>query len=222
MTRASIFLAILLVAAGCGENRATGFDAGTPLATTTTTAPATSTTTSTVATSMPAETAESVTLVGKTLPRFGDGTDTAIGLTAPTVSGTNFAGEAVEIGASETFQVVMFLAHWCPHCREEVETLGPYLQASPPPSNVQVLSVSTGVDADRPNYPPSKWLNAEDWPVPVLVDTADGAVGAAFGLNAYPFWVVLDPNGVVLARTAGSLPLESVETLFDNLAELEG
>ncbi|NNE95459.1 MAG: hypothetical protein HKN24_05470, partial [Acidimicrobiales bacterium] len=59
-------------------------------------------------------------------------------------------------------------------------------------------------------------------PTPVLVDTAESSVAAAFGLNAYPFWVVLDHDGVVLARSAGSLPLESVEALFDNLTALEG
>lgn len=218
MRRASLLVVVVLVAA-CGSDRPTSFDAGTPLATTSTSS--TTTTLATTTTTTRPEVAASVIISGEALPRFGDGPDPAIGMPAPTVSGTDFEGITVEIGSSDSYQVVMFLAHWCPHCQSEVDLLGPWLEASPPPAGIEVLSVSTGVSSDRPNYPPSKWLNGADWPVPVLLDTADGEVAQAFGLNAYPFWVVTDPNGAVLVRTAGSLPLESVEALFENLAGIE-
>ncbi len=52
------------------------------------------------------------------------------------------------------------------------------------------------------------------------VERKGKTVATAYGLNAFPFWVILDPDGVVLVRTAGSLPLETVEGLFANLAEL--
>ena len=211
-------IGLLLLVAGCGGSSGTGFDAGTPLETSSTST-STSTTTTTLAV---IETADAVSLAGTPLLRFGDVPDPAIGQTAPSVAGTDFNGAAVEIAPSDSYKVIMFLAHWCPHCQSEVEELGPYFEVSPPPSNVEVIAVSTGVSPERRNYPPSEWLTPGTWDRPVLVDTADGTVGAAFGLNAYPFWVVLDPDGVVLGRTAGSLPLESVEALFDNLAGLEG
>ena len=219
-----LVVCLALVAAACGGTEATAFDAGTPLETTTTVAPPTTTSSSTTTSTTLAviETAESVVLEGDPLPRFGEAPDPAVGRSAPTAAGTDFWGTDVEIAPSGTYQVLMFLAHWCGHCQNEVDELGPYLEETPLPDNVEVVSVSTGVNPDRPNYPPSEWLTPEAWSQPVLIDTADGAVGAAFGLNAYPFWVVLDPEGVVLARTAGSLPLESVEALFDNLAGLEG
>ena len=139
---------------------------------------------------------------------------------APTVVGVSFDGSAVTIEPSEKFKVVMFLAHWCPHCQDEVDDLGPYFAGTPLPENVEAVAVSTGVDPTRPNYPPSEWMTPEAWPTPIIIDTADGAISSAFGLNAFPFWAILDPDGVVLARTAGSLPLETVEGLFANLAGL--
>ncbi|MDH3605896.1 MAG: hypothetical protein OER12_02755, partial [Acidimicrobiia bacterium] len=97
-----------------------------------------------------------------------------------------------------------------------------YFATTPPADNVEVVAVSTGVDPRRPNYPPSKWLTPAAWPFPVVADSADGAMANAFGLNAFPFWVILDPGGTVIARNAGSLPLESVAALFQNLSQLEG
>ncbi|MGI9648031.1 MAG: TlpA family protein disulfide reductase [Acidimicrobiia bacterium] len=225
-------LAVALIAAACGAGATPDAEESTPLATivTTTTSTSTSTTTSTTTTTtttttiLPAlaETAGEVTITGPALPLFGSGPDAAIGQTAPVVNGSSFDGSEVNIEPSGKFSVIMFLAHWCPHCRGEVEDLGPYFESSPPPDNVEVLSVSTGVRPAADNYPPSEWLTPDAWPVPVLIDTDDAAVSNAFGLNAFPFWVVLDPQGVVLGRNAGSLPQESVEALFENLAEREG
>jgi len=212
-----LIVALALVTAACGSSSAgTELDDTAPLATTSTTvAP---TTTTTVPDLM--EVAEAVTITGGSLPRFGESPDPAVGLVAPTVSGVSFDGSAVTIEPSEKFKVVMFLAHWCPHCQDEVDDLGPYFAGTPLPDNVEAVAVSTGVDPSRPNYPPSEWMTPEAWPTPIIIDTADGAISSAFGLNAFPFWAILDPDGVVLARTAGSLPLETVEGLFANLAGL--
>ena len=84
----------------------------------------------------------------------------------------------------------------------------------------RVLAVSTSVNEPGANYPPSEWLTPETWGLPVFADTADNEVRDAFGLNAFPFWVILDRDGVVLGRTAGSLPLETIEGLFANPAQL--
>jgi thiol-disulfide isomerase/thioredoxin len=212
-----LIVALALVTAACGSSSAgTQPDDTAPLATTSTTVAATTTTT------MPAlmEVADEVTITGGSLPRFGESPDPAVGLVAPTVSGVSFDGSPVTIEPSEKYTVVMFLAHWCPHCQDEVDDLGPYFAGTPLPDNVEAVAVSTGVDPNRPNYPPSEWMTPEAWPTPIMIDTADGAISSAFGLNAFPFWAILDPDGVVLARTAGSLPLETVEGLFANLAGL--
>jgi len=214
-----LIVALALVAAACGSSNAgTQSDDFAPLATTTTSTTVAPTTTTTMPDLM--EVADAVTITGGSLPRFGESPDPAVGLVAPTVSGVSFDGSPVTIEPSEKFKVVMFLAHWCPHCQDEVDDLGPYFAGTPLPDNVEAVAVSTGVDPSRPNYPPSEWMTPEAWPTPIIIDTADGAISSAFGLNAFPFWAILDPDGVVLARTAGSLPLETVEGLFANLAGL--
>jgi len=214
-------LALVLIAGACGASTPADTDNATPLAAVAATTTTTSTTTTTIA-ATPRETASEVSIVGDALPVFGATPDPAIGMPAPVVAGAGFDGSEVTIGPSDKFRVVMFLAHWCSHCRGEVEELGPHLKLSPPPANVELFSVSTSARPAGDNYPPSEWLTPGAWPVPVLVDTEDTAIANAFGLTAFPYWVVVDPDGVVLGRTAGSLPVESVEALFDNLAEREG
>ena len=216
--RLTVLLGLALVAGACGSSTDGATEPGDqPLATTTTTTGPTTTTTTLVL-----ETTEAPTIAGVALPRFGDTPDPALGLTAPTVTGSSFDGSALSIEPSGNYTVIVFVAHWCPHCQSEVKSLGPYLTTSPPADNIDVVAVSTGVDPQRPNYPPAEWLTPEAWPHPVLADSDDGAMANAYGLNAYPFWVVLDPTGTVIARTAGSLPPESVETLFSNLSQLQG
>lgn len=217
-----LVLALALVGAACGAETAADADTPTPLSVPTASTTTSTTTTTTPAAAPAAEAADEVSIEGEALPAFGATPDPALGLSAPVVTGTGFDGSPVTIGPSDNFTVIMFLAHWCPHCRGEVEELGPHLKVSPPPGNVDVVSVSTGVRPAADNYPPSEWLTSDAWPVPVLVDSEGSAVGAAFGLTGYPYWVAIDPDGIVLGRTAGSLPLESVEALFENLAEREG
>ena len=43
--------------------------------------------------------------------------DPAIGEIAPDVTGTSFDGSPVTITADGTPRAIMFVAHWCPHCR---------------------------------------------------------------------------------------------------------
>ena len=64
-----------------------------------------------------------VTVNGNPLPEFpGNGSaDPAVGLAAPVLEGRSFDGSKVTIGG-KTGQptLVMFMAHWCPHCQREV------------------------------------------------------------------------------------------------------
>ena len=67
-----------------------------------------------------------------------------------------------------------------------------------------------GVDVDRgghrrptedaPNYPPSAWLEREDWPFPVMADSPTGTAAEAYGLTAYPVLRAGDADGKVAGR----------------------
>ena len=47
-------------------------------------------------------------------------TDTELGSTAPTVVGYDFMGQRVTIEDNGKPKLIVFLAHWCPHCQREV------------------------------------------------------------------------------------------------------
>ena len=73
---------------------------------------------------------------------------------------------------------------------------------------IDVTAVATGTNADAANYPPSAWLKREDWPFPVMADSADGTAANAYGLSAYPYFVLVDADG----KVAGAAPARSRPT----------
>ena len=73
------------------------------------------------------------------------------------------------------------------------------------------MGVSGGVNASRPNYPPSAWLEREDWTIPTMIDDTDGT---AYGLTAYPDFVAVKADGTVAARATGQLTLEQLQALI--------
>src|SRR5699024_5507678 len=105
---------------------------------------------------------------------------------APTVSGSAFDGSSVKIAADGRPKVVIFLAHWCPHCQAEVPVVQAWINAKGMPDGVDLVTVATGIDPKAPNYPPDAWLAREGWTVPVIVDSTN-TVAQAYGLSAYPF-----------------------------------
>ena len=140
--------------------------------------------------------------------------DPAVGQPAPVVTGETFEGDAVRIpGDGPT--VVVFLAHWCPHCQREVPFLVDHFEETGMPEDVDVLAVTTSVDPSAPNYPPSAWLERERWDILTLYDDEAGSAARAFGLSAFPYFVAIDADGNVVARTSGELEAPQVEALLD-------
>ena len=140
--------------------------------------------------------------------------DPAVGQPAPVVSGETFAGDALSIPGDGP-AVVVFLAHWCPHCQREVPFLVKHFEENGMPEGVDVLAVTTSVDESAPNYPPSEWLEREQWDIPTLYDDEDDSAARAFGLSGFPFFVAIDADGNVVARTSGELEAPQVEALLD-------
>ena len=154
-----------------------------------------------------------VTVTGTPLPEFTGEPDRADGLTAPTLSGVQFDDSPITLPEAGKPAVVMFIAHWCPHCQAEVPRLVEQLEQDGLPSDVNLYAVATGNSPDRPNYPPSEWLQEEGWTVQTMVDDADGTAASAYGLSGFPFFVVLDSSGAVVQRYSGEL----AEGQFDEL-----
>lgn len=157
-----------------------------------------------------------VTVKGSPLPAFADGpADPAVGMMAPTLLGSNFDGTPRVIDpAAGRPQLVVFLAHWCPACNQEVPELVKWHEQGRVPANLSVTAVSTGVREGSANYPPSRWLDKRSWPSAdwaVMADSKSSDAGNAFGVRSYPSSVIIGSDGRVLARHSGVLGLDAYE-----------
>lgn len=161
---------------------------------------------------------EGISFNGVGLPALADGPDPAVGVKAPLFVTTDLAtGERVVVGGgggpNDTAKVILFAAHWCPVCQEEIPIVADWLKANGLPDGVEVVAVSTFPDATRDNHPPADWFAASGWPYPVMVDDANGSILAMFGMTRVPSWVVIDDQNFVTARVAGALDSAGLEAL---------
>lgn len=154
-----------------------------------------------------------VQVTGVPLDPFGDGEDTAVGKVIPAVSGRTLDGERITIGPADKGQIIVFVAHWCPHCQREVPRIVEHLKTNPLPPDVGLATVSTSVNPDAGNYPPKAWLDKEQWPVPALADSPKSEAAQAYGLASFPYFVVVDKDGKVVVRTSGELTTDQWDAL---------
>jgi thiol-disulfide isomerase/thioredoxin len=141
----------------------------------------------------------------------------ATGQVAPEVFGKNYDGNDVDITNDGTAKALVFLAHWCPHCQEEVPRVQEWLNNGGGVEGVDIYSVSTVANSSRSNYPASAWLDNEGWTAPVIVDDQDNSVLHAYGSGGFPYWVFLNADGTVAVRTAGQLTIPQLEELLNTL-----
>ena len=156
-----------------------------------------------------------VLIDGSAIPEL-EGLETAVGVAAPQASGVDFRGEPVTLLEPGVPTVIGFFTHWCPHCQTEVDQLSKHLNATGLPDDVNVVAVSTAVDSTRPNFPPSAWFESEAWPGRVLSDDAQNSVARSYGLSGFPFWAIVDADGMLVTRSAGGIGPDE----FDSYLEL--
>ncbi|MFU8839513.1 MAG: TlpA family protein disulfide reductase [Nitriliruptoraceae bacterium] len=141
---------------------------------------------------------------GDPLPALpGGGTDPAIGMRAPVVTGADFDGTPVTLG--DDAQVIAFLASWCPACDAELPEIVRWLDAGGPPEGVEFVAVSTQLAAERTNWPPTQWFADAGYDGTIIVDNADGEIFRTYGATATPTWVAVNADGEVVFRSAGML-----------------
>ena len=160
-----------------------------------------------------------VTAQGSLAPLDNPANDPAVGQPAPTLTGVDRTGAEVAYtpgGGSPS--LVVFLAHWCPHCQTDLPLLVDWLEANPDRLGINVTAVATGSDATRPNFPPGPWIEREGWDQPLIMDDRQSTAGRAFGLTSYPFWVVVDAGGNVLTRFGGALGAPQIDALMQSIA----
>jgi thiol-disulfide isomerase/thioredoxin len=170
-----------------------------------------------------------VTVEGDPLPEFTaevreSGSDPAVGIPVPVVSGSDYLGTPVTIDpATDGPTIIVLLAHWCPHCNNEIPVLNDWRDSGDIPDGLDIVGVSTGVSAEAPNYPPAQWLVDKDWQWPALADdqppdqNSPAPAMGAYGGTSYPTLIFVDGDGVVRQRLSGEVPIEVIQPLADDL-----
>ncbi|MCP4965161.1 MAG: TlpA family protein disulfide reductase [bacterium] len=159
---------------------------------------------------------------GSSLPPMTGGasvveSDEAIGLDAPEVEGQDFDDSTVKIENDGTAKAIVFLAHWCSHCQAEVPRVQSWLDATGGVPGVQLMSVTTSASSGQQNWPPSEWMERENWSSPNIRDDSDSSVLRAYGGSSFPYWVFLNSDGTVAFRMSGETDITTLETIMESL-----
>ncbi len=139
--------------------------------------------------------------------------DPVVGFPAPSTVGADWENNEVRIEADGRPKIILFLAHWCPHCQAEVPVVQDWLDAGNLPEGVDIYSIATSTDRLRPNWPPQDWLVDEGWTVPVVMDDQIGTVAASYGMAGTPFYVTLDGDNNVIRRVSGEIGVAGLDAL---------
>lgn len=157
-----------------------------------------------------------VTVEGDALPTADlSGGDPFVGLKAPTVTGTNLDGGETTIGPDGRSKIVVLLAHWCPHCQNDVPVFQSWVDSGGLPDGVDAYAVTvlTNRLRDSSTWPPSDWLASEGWTTPTIKDDQGQTISTAYGLTGTPYYIVLDGENNNLGRVSGALGVSGFNAL---------
>lgn len=157
-----------------------------------------------------------VSVAGEALPFFdSQAGDPAVGLTAPTLSGSDWNDNEITIGADGRAKIVVMLAHWCPFCQAEVPEIQAWVDAGGLPEGVDLYgaTILTNRVRDGRTWPPQNWLEGEGWTSPTIMDDQSNSIVTAYGVQATPTYVILGPNNENLGRVGGATGIEGLSAM---------
>ena len=149
--------------------------------------------------------------------------DPAVGTAAPVVTGEDFDGNPITLGGEQSnATMLVFLAHWCPHCNNEVPRILEVNSNGGIPADLDVIGISTGANEGAPNWPPSEWVVDMGWLWPTMADDVEQTAMNAFGGTSYPTMMILDADGNVVARTSGEMSVDDLTAwISDAMASID-
>jgi thiol-disulfide isomerase/thioredoxin len=165
---------------------------------------------------------QDVTVTGTPLEQLPQsGPDPALGMPGPSLSGHSFAGfpASVTPGKDATPTMLVFLAHWCPHCNNEIPRILEWADTEGVPEGLRIVGVATGSRNDQPNWPPSKWLDDMGWKWETVADTGSGDIMAAYGGTSFPTMVFVNGDGTVSNRVSGELGVEALTRVVNTFMD---
>jgi thiol-disulfide isomerase/thioredoxin len=161
-----------------------------------------------------------VSVSGDPLPAMQSGQeDRSAGLAMPGLSGIDTEGGDVVFAADGRAKIILFVAHWCPHCQEEIPVVRDWLAGDPLGGDIDLYTVATFTDPTRSNFPPTTWLEAENWDAPVILDDENSTAARSFGITAVPAWVFVWEDGTVAFRGTGKPDGAALDSVVTTLLE---
>ena len=100
--------------------------------------------------------------------------------------------------------VMDFWATWCPPCVKSVPELKALTEKYP---SSKLVLISFSADSDEQAW--RDFVSKKDMEWPQYWDS-DGSIRAEFGVNSFPTYLVIDPEGFIHNRIAGLNPQQSV------------
>ena len=150
-------------------------------------------------------------------PLVSDTADPSLGQQVPVLVGLDLDGRPIRIDpAADGPTMLVFVAHWCPHCNDEIPKLNRMRAYDQFPDGLNVVAVSTAVGPDRPNWPPIEWLREDmNWKYPAMLDGIDVEserfiASDAYGVTGFPFTVLVNGDGTVADRWSGGREAEEI------------
>lgn len=93
-----------------------------------------------------------------------------------------------------------------------------WLNAGGGVDGVEIITVSTSANSAASNWPPSHWLEREEWTAPVIADDSDSSTFFAYGGQAIPYWVFIDGEGNVVRRNSGRMEIADLDAAMQQLS----
>ncbi len=151
-----------------------------------------------------------VEVTGGPLEAMAGAQDDGGGATAPVANGQSFDGTAERVPAEGKPTMIVFGAHWCPHCQATFPVIVDWM-ADGGADGVDVVAVATSTTPDRGNYPPSAWLEDIKWEGRGVADDEESTLATAYGLKSFPYIVFVDADGKVKYRLSGEVDTEQLD-----------
>jgi len=170
-----------------------------------------------------------VEIVGDPLPLYDSSAspDPAVGLPAPAIIGYDADGNVIHFDPkTDGPAMLVFLAHWCPHCNNEVPRIEQLQKDGKIPDGLNVIAVLSGSRPDAPNWPPADWIHEMGWTYPTIMEGVDLTlpnpylIHQAYGVGGFPFVTIIDADGNVALRWSGER--EDSDAMIDEVTSVLG
>ena len=145
--------------------------------------------------------------------------ESAANIIIPDIEGISISGEPFKIQNDGRKKIILFLAHWCPHCQVEVGVFESWIKTRGVPNDFDIYGIATANNPSQENYPPETWLKEGNWEFPTIIDTDSDNIAKIFGVTSFPYWILVDSDNKILTRLTGTFKEEEIDVIVSKMLE---